>query len=239
MIWSISDLHLSFASDKPMDIFGPHWVNHHSKIEDNWRSLVAPTDTILVPGDISWAMKLEQAAEDLQWLASLPGTKLILKGNHDYWWDSIGRVRDALPDSVLALQNDAVATEEAIVAGSRGWLLPGTPGFDEETDRKVYERELLRLGMSLEAAARLRRSAPTKPIIAMMHYPPILESGPTAFSRTLSKACVTACVYGHLHLEGEWPEGLNCVLDGVRYMLTSCDYTDFRPVRVLQTGGEP
>ena len=235
MLWAISDLHLSFSSDKPMDIFGPHWVDHHSRIERAWRESVSDTDTVLIPGDISWAMKLDEAEQDLHWLGALPGQKIIMKGNHDYWWDSVTRVRSSLPQSVKAIQNDALETPGAIVFGSRGWLSPGSPGFDEESDRRVYDRELGRLELSLSSAMKMKMSSTsgsTRPLIAMMHYPPVVEGRPTEFARLLSDARVSACVYGHLHLQGEWSEGLDCEIDGVRYLLVSCDYTGFAPVRV-------
>jgi predicted phosphohydrolase len=135
---------------------------------------------------------------------------------------------------VNAIQNDALEVPGAIVLGSRGWRVPGSPGFDEDSDRRVYERELGRLELSLASAMKMSAGS-KKPLIAMMHYPPVVEGQATEFARMLAGARVSACVYGHLHLQDEWPEGLDCEIDGVTYLLVSCDYTGFAPVRVPLT----
>ena len=191
-VFAIADLHLP-AQQKPMDIFGDHWKDHAQRIFDDWRGRVASGDAVLLPGDLTWAMKLEEALEDLMAIGALPGEKVLLRGNHDYWWNSIGRVRRALPEGMYALQNDSVALGGRLYAGSRGWVLP-VPETDA-ADLRIYQRERLRLEMSLQHARHVGGDAP---ITAMMHYPPLTEDEP-GFSDLLERYCVTDCVYGHLH----------------------------------------
>jgi len=158
-IYALADLHLSHNEPKPMDIFGPHWDNHPPKILANWNRVVGAGDLVIVAGDISWAMRLEEAAADLAWVASLPGHKLLIRGNHDYWWSAIGKVRRALPAGMHALQNDHFPWDGWAVCGTRGWLCPGEEGFNKEEDGKVYRRELQRLKLSLDGARRAGRPA--------------------------------------------------------------------------------
>ena len=131
-IFAIGDPHLSLDSDKPMDIFGPKWGHHAERIAEAWHETVSEEDLVLVPGDISWAMHLKNAAADLKFIGDLPGRKVILRGNHDYWWDSLSKVRSALPPSMYALQNDALVIGGIAIAGSRGWTCPGSLNFDAQ-----------------------------------------------------------------------------------------------------------
>ena len=219
-VYAIGDLHLP-AKQKPMDIFGDHWKDHFARIREDWLSKVKSEDLVLLPGDLSWAMRLEDALEDLGSIGALPGRKLLLRGNHDYWWSSIGRVRRALPEGMQALQNDAVLIDGRLYAGSRGWTLPGPEQTYE--DRRIYERERLRLEMSLKCARRLSADAP---ITAMTHYPPLTDDEP-GFSDILEAYGVTDCVYGHLH--GPAIYGAVRGLRGsVRYHQVSCDGLDFK-----------
>lgn len=217
------------GQDKPMDIFGAAWKDHPRKIRDAWLRLVAEDDVVLVPGDISWAMTLEEAAEDLAYLGSLPGRIVMIRGNHDYWWSGIGKVRRALPANVFAIQNDHVRlTEEWAVCGTRGWVVPGGSGWDEERDGPVYAREQLRLEMSLESAVK----AGAGRIIAMLHFPPVNERHePSGFTRLLERYPVVHCVYGHLH--GAAQRGaLTGTRGGVKYHLAACDAIGFRPLLI-------
>lgn len=230
-LFAIGDLHLSLSSDKPMDVFGDHWKDHHRVLERNWKEVVGADDTVLVPGDISWAMDMDGAMADLQWLDGLPGRKVIVKGNHDYWWSSISRMREVLPESIVPLQNDALDAGPAVVTGTRGWLTPASEGYSQGDDGRVYRRELLRLGMALDAAGKLMDGK--KRLVAMMHYPPVVGGRPTEFSRMLSEKGVDLCLYGHIHMApGTWPDGLDCELDGVEYRLVSADRLDFRPLEL-------
>ena len=220
-VFAISDLHLP-ARQKPMDVFGPHWENHFERIARDWRERVSESDIVLLPGDLTWAMHLEEALEDLGRVGELPGRKLILRGNHDYWWSAIGRVRRALPEGMYALQNDFLELDGMLFAGSRGWTIPAGEGADPN-DVRIYNRERMRLEMSLKAAREKNASAP---LIVMMHYPPLMDSH-RGFSDILEQYRVDDCVYGHLH-----GAGLNGAIrgerGGVRYHQVSCDGLDFR-----------
>ena len=168
-LFAIADPHLSRVDPKPMDIFGPGWGGHPGAFFDGWRRVVREDDLVLVPGDLSWAMRLDDALSDLRDIAALPGTKVILRGNHDYWWPSIGRLRAALPPTLLALQNDALRVGDVVVAGTRGWTCPGGREYDEH-DERIYRRELERLDLSLRRARTLLREGDRS--VIMLHYPP-------------------------------------------------------------------
>lgn len=222
-LFAIGDLHLSHASDKPMDVFGPAWDDHASRIAEAWHACVSEEDAVLIPGDISWALQLEDARPDLDFIAALPGKKVIMRGNHDYWWNSLSKVKNILPGGMYALQNDAIELGDAVITGSRGWMCPGSAGFDPETDKKIYDREAIRLGMSLERAASGKR------IISMLHYPPFNEKrNSSAFTDLFEKHGVERVVYGHLH-------GKSCrnafegVREGIEYTLCSADHIGFVP----------
>ena len=219
-VYAIADLHLP-ARQKPMDVFGEHWKDHFKRISEDWLSRVQADDTVLLPGDLSWAIRLEEALEDLRAIGRLPGTKLLLRGNHDYWWSSIGRVRRALPEGMLALQNDSVLIGERLYAGTRGWMLPG-PELSED-DLRIYNRERLRLEMSLKHA---RRRDAALPITVMLHYPPLTEEEP-GFSDILEAYGVTDCVYGHLHGPAIYG-AVRGERRGVRYHQVSCDGLGFK-----------
>jgi predicted phosphohydrolase len=229
MIWTISDLHLSFAQPKPMDIFGTRWKDHHERIAANWRARVAASDTVLIAGDISWAMKVDDALVDLRWIDALPGRKILSKGNHDYWWDRAGPIRGLMPPSIELLEASAIALGAAVICGTRGWITPETPGFAPSTDMRVFSREVGRLERALAAASAL---AAELPMIVMIHYPPFINGRPTDFARRIAAAGASACVFGHLHRPEDWALATQGTVDGVFYQLTSCDYLGFGPVAV-------
>ena len=227
-IFALADLHLSGSVDKPMDVFGPAWDNHAGRISEAWCDAVGEEDLVLIPGDISWAMRLSEAEGDLKLVGALPGKKLILRGNHDYWWNSLSKVRSILPEGMFALQNDAFTFGDVTIAGSRGWTCPGSVGFSEEDDRSIYERELIRMGMSLSRAAK------DKPLICMMHYPPFNERRrPSGFTELFEQYGAKHVVYGHLHdkackgaFEGE--------RNGITYTLCSADHLGFAPKLIME-----
>ncbi len=226
-LFAIADLHIS-GGDKPMDVFGSHWENHFERISDAWRAMISDDDLVLLPGDLSWEMRLEEAKAHLELIGALPGTKVILRGNHDYWWSAIGRVRDALPEKMYAVQNDALLLGGVRVCGTRGWLLPGD-GTNAD-DRKIYERELLRLEMSLKKASALDSGAP---LVAMLHFPPRMQAEPdTAFTRLLEAYHVQHVLYGHLHGPST-RLGFNGEHNGVAYHLVSCDSLGFTPKQIF------
>ena len=227
-VYAIGDLHLSLSvPNKAMDVFGAHWQNHADRLKEAWQDTVSPEDLVLVPGDISWAMYLADAVADLGFLGSLNGVKLLLRGNHDYWWQSVTKVRAALPDGMYALQNDVFRFGDLFIAGTRGWTAPESAHFKESADRKLYERERIRLDLSL---SRVPEGAPC---IGMLHYPPFSETGePSEFAKRFAAIGASDVVYGHLH-GASHRFGCTGEADGVRYHLVSADYLDFVPKLIL------
>lgn len=243
-IWALADLHLSFSVPaKSMEIFGEHWSGYHQKIEENWRASIAKEDLVLIAGDITWAMRIEEAIIDLEWIDALPGTKVVIRGNHDYWWSSISKVRKALPPSIHAIQNDCATFGDVAVCGTRLWdnhalrfsgIIPledePHDPFDSEKkaeDDKILQRELGRLEMSLAA---MPKTAERR--ICMTHYPPTnFELETTAATRLLEEYKIETCLFGHLHAL-EPGEGLIGEKNGVKYYLTACDYLGFQPLEI-------
>lgn len=219
-VFAISDLHLSINNPKPMDIFGGAWDNYWDKIKQNWTEVVSPEDIVLIAGDISWALKLEDAIPDLQEIDTLTGKKIIIRGNHDYWWASYSKVKNILPKNILAVQNNAIKFDTCVICGTRGWTIP-TAGSSEH-DKKIYARELIRLKLTLDEATKLSEN--NLPIILMLHYPPFnalwQDSEITQLIEQYKN--VKAVIYGHLH-------GKDCrtkdiiVKNEIPYYLTSCD----------------
>ena len=231
-LFAIGDLHLSGGDDKPMDVFGPQWDRHFFHISEQWRRNVSGEDLVLIPGDISWAMHLEEARQDLEAIAALPGRIILCKGNHDYWWNSISRVRAVLPSGMQALQFSAADAGAAVVCGTRGWLFPTREQPLDEANRKIFMRETQRLRMALEEAQQM---ASDRPIVAMMHYPPLLEGErDTAFTELLEAFHVHTVVYGHLHGQGI-QSGFTGEHHGIRYHLVSCDSIGFSPKVIFST----
>ena len=225
-VFAIGDLHLPGGDDKPMNVFGPHWEGHFDRIRADWQRKVGAEDIVLIPGDISWAMQLEQALPDLAAIGALPGKKVLLRGNHDYWWCGVTRLREALPGGMYALQNDALVLDGVTLCGTRGWTLPA-PGETGENE-KIYARELLRMEMSLERAQTMR----TDRLIVMCHYPPLGDGGAaTRLSALLEKYRPDDVVYGHLHgasLRG----AVTGMIHGIRYHCVSCDGLNFQVYRL-------
>lgn len=225
-VFAIGDLHLAGSMDKTMDMFGDHWEGHWDKIRSDWKARVRQKDLVLLPGDTSWAMRIEEAQEDFLQIAALPGTKVMIKGNHDFWWGSLAKLRAALPPGILPLQNQAFAFGGVVVCGTRGWTCPLDAPLPPQ-DEKIYKREVARLELSLKDGARLLEKGVGR-IIAMMHYPPFNErQEESGFMRLFREYGVQKVVYGHLHgkalsgaFEGE--------LEGVEYIQVSCDRLGFK-----------
>ena len=230
-IYAIGDLHLPGGDNKPMEVFGSHWEGHFSRICDDWRTRVKDEDLVLIPGDISWAMQTQDALPDLQAIGVLPGRKIILRGNHDYWWCGISRLRGLLPAGMYAVQNDAILLDDVAICGTRGWTHP-TPNQAE--DEKIYARELLRMEMSLERARQLKG----KRLVVMCHYPPLGERGEsTRLSTLLEKYQPDDVVYGHLHgasLRG----AVTGLYGGIRYHCVSSDGLHFKLYALPEVIGE-
>lgn len=246
-VWALADLHLSFGvPDKEMGVFGDQWKNHPDKIRKHWLETVSQDDLVLLPGDISWAMKVEEAKNDLDWIHALPGTKVMIRGNHDYWWQSLKKIAEILPPSIHIVQNNVFVWNGIAIGGARLWDTPEytfgkyvhyvdnpranalTKVDDPAEADRIFERELLRLEASLKL---FPKEAKTR--LAMTHYPPIgADLNPSRTSTLLEKYKVEACAFGHLHNinSGSLPFGTS---RGVNYILCSADYIDFKPVRVL------
>lgn len=231
IVYAIGDLHLPGGDDKPMAVFGSHWEGHWQKIAQDWQARVQPQDIVLIPGDISWAMQQQDAMADLQAIGALPGRKILLRGNHDYWWSSLARVRAALPEGMYALQNDAMQLGEITFCGSRGWTCPQSAN-DAENER-LYTRELLRLRMSLECA---RKLSPQGRVIALTHFPPLGEGGTrTRVSALMTEFGVSDVVYGHLH-GASIKTAYTGETDGVQYHFVACDGLEFRLAQIAKSG---
>lgn len=219
-IFAISDLHLSFGTNKPMDVFGGNWENYLEEIVEDWNKKVSKDDVVLISGDISWAMKIEDTKEDFDFLSKLKGTIIIIRGNHDYWWSSISKVREKLPSNVIAIQNDAVKIGNTIICGTRGWTVPEKK-FEDEHDKKIFDREVLRLELTLQCAKRLQTN--NENIICLIHYPPMnTKKQNNAFLELFQKYEVDKIVYGHLHSKKVWANFEFCI-GKQKYFLTSCD----------------
>jgi len=227
-IFAISDLHLSNGVDKPMDIFGPQWVGHADRIRKAWDQMVTPEDWVLVGGDTSWGLSLREAQPDLDWLGERPGTKILIKGNHCTWWSSRSKVQKVIDNSIHLLQNNAILMDDGTeVIGTRLWDPPGAPWADEAATR-IFNREIIRLGLSIEAAGKLggRRR------IALVHYPPRYSDGRvTGAIPLLEEAGVSHCIYGHLHGK-DIVHGFQGEAGGIQYFLTSCDAIGFKPLQI-------
>lgn len=226
-LYSISDFHLALSGDKPMHVFGEHWLNHDEKIKENWMNKITDEDTVLIGGDISWSMKMEEGLMELQWIHKLPGRKILIKGNHDYWWTSITKLNSLYKDMQF-IQNNFFTYEDYAVCGTRGWVSPGGENFTSK-DEKIYSREIIRLKLSLDGAVK----AGYKKIIAMIHYPPNNEKVlDTEFTEIFKEYAVEKVIYGHLH-GPSLSKVFEGTVHGVEYILTSADYINFDPVKIL------
>ena len=223
MIYAIGDLHFDSTKEKPMDIFGDNWKNHEDKILDRWKSKITEDDLVLIPGDISWALKLKQAEDDLIIIDKMPGNKVLTKGNHDYWWVSLNKLNNLGLDSIFFIQNTSYIYKNIGIGGSRGWISKDIDGFDEN-DLKVYNRELHRLRLSLESIDKKVSKR-----IAMLHYPPFnMNLEPNEFHQVMVENQVETCIYGHLHSDGH-KYAREGIIDGIDYHCVASDYIDFDP----------
>ena len=228
-IYAISDLHLSFGNNKPMDIFGVNWENHEEKIRKDWLRKITDNDLVLLLGDFSWAMYLHDTYQDFEYLNSLPGKKLLLKGNHDYWWESIKKMREFLKNNnfknIDFIYNNSYIWENKIIVGTRGW------SEQEENPEKIIRRENLRLEMSIKDG--LQRFGEDKEIIVCMHYPPF--NGYTKeelnLVKTMKKYNAKICIYGHVHGE-VGKDAKQGMIDGIRFIMASSDQTNFDLIKI-------
>ncbi len=233
-VYTIGDLHLSFHEKKPMSIFGENWKDHEEKIKSNWIEKVMSEDLVILPGDFSWATYLKDAYEDFSYLNQLPGKKLLLKGNHDYWWTTVTSMRKFLKENnfntIDFIYNSAYKFENYIIAGTRGW------GQKEEgEDKKLLKRELIRLELSLKKAEELNENN-EKEILVFMHYPPITtqdiqKNETTPFVQIMKKYNVKKCYYGHLH-STSIQEAVEGKYEGIEFKLVSADGLNFKLLKI-------
>jgi len=233
-VYAISDLHLAVGVDKPMDIFGDRWLNYMEKLKTQWEKTVTPADYVIIPGDISWATYIDQALEDFRFIESLPGRKLISKGNHDYWWTTMNKLNEFIENhglmSISFMHNNSFCLEKTAVCGTRGWKCPGDDDFSAE-DLKIYNRELQRLELSLKSA----EACGGNYIVAALHYPPFnSRKKPSGFVEIMRKYGVRLCIYGHLHGEG-FKNAFTGKYEGIEFRLVSADYLYFKPL-ALEAG---
>ncbi|MCK9478268.1 MAG: metallophosphoesterase [Firmicutes bacterium] len=218
-LFAISDLHLSFKANKPMDVFGGRWENYIETLSNNWNKNVRDEDTVVLCGDNSWATYLEDADLDFEFINSLPGKKILSKGKHDYWWTTQKKMNEFCVDNnfntISFLQNNYYMYNDIAICGTRGWM-------PDAKDEKIFNRELERLAISLNAA----KISKPREIIVALHYPP-----ENAFRKVLENFGVSHCIYGHLHGNAQ-KNALSGTINGVKYLLVSCDYLQFNPFKL-------
>lgn len=224
-LYAIADTHLSFGTDKPMDSF-EGWQDYTSRLEKNWNKLVEEDDDVVIAGDISWAMDFSQLKADFDFLESLNGNKIILKGNHDYWWNTMAKLNKFLADNnyktIRFLFNNSFELGNASICGTRGWMM----GCENEEDIKILNREVGRLRRSLESAG-----CPEK---LFLHYPPVSDiSRCDEIINVLKEFGIKKCYYGHLHGDAA-KYAVSGVVDGIDYKLISCDKLKFTPCLILK-----
>jgi hypothetical protein len=231
-IYVIGDLHLSFGVDKPMNIFGDNWENHEEKIKQNWISKVNNDDTVILPGDFSWGMYLEETIKDFEFLNSLPGKKILSKGNHDYWWTTVSKMRKFLKENnfenIDFLYNNSYLIEDTIIAGTRGWIT----NSKSEENYKILKRENDRLKLSLESG--IKEFGTDKEIIVFIHYPPFFKDmvpDEINFRKTMENYNVKKCIYAHLHSDSH-KEAIEGIYNGIDYRLASSDYLNFELMKL-------
>ena len=227
-IYTIGDMHLSFGESKPMDIFGENWTNHEEKIKQDWLSKVKEEDTVMHLGDFSWAMHLKDTIKDFEFLDSLPGKKILLKGNHEYWWTTVTNMNNFLKEhnlkNIYFLQNNSFEIEDKVICGTRGWTLLNE---DTQNSKKMLAREAQRLELSIQDGL-----GKNKEIIVFMHYPPIVKQNiDTEFMKILKKYDIKKCYYAHLHSKSI-EDAVEGVIQGIEFKLVSADALDFKLLKI-------
>jgi len=233
-IYAISDFHLSFTVDKPMNLFGDNWNDYEERIKSDWNSKLGPDDIGVIAGDLSWGMNFKEAEADIDFIKNLNGTKIIIRGNHDYWWGSISRVREAFGETVHALQNDAIRLERGdggiVFCGTRGWRVPERKWIQKPEDKKIFDREVQRLELALVDAEKKKKEGDK--LVVVIHYPPFnAMRDDSPFTELMEKHNVDICIYGHLHAKGRHDLIVN--KGKIKYYLTSCDLLDHKTSEIV------
>lgn len=246
-LYVISDLHLSTNENtgKSMEVFGNRWQNYITRLERNWRAVISESDTVVIPGDISWAMTMEEALHDLKFIDSLPGRKIIGKGNHDFWWSTVSKMRRFFAENSIAsidiLYNNAIETDEFIICGCRGWFndeaRQTTVGATEPDYDKIVNREAARLKLSLEDGLRIKRESKDSPayvekeILVFLHFPPVYaDLVSKEIINVLHEYDIKSCFYGHVHGNYFIPHRIN--FEGIDFIMTASDYLGFAPIPI-------
>ena len=232
-IYVIGDLHLAFSVDKPMDIFGNNWENHAEKIKTNWIEQVKENDIVILPGDFSWATYLEDTYKDFEYLNSLPGNKIISKGNHDYWWTTVTSMKKFLKENnyekIDFLYNNSFCVENKIITGTRGWVNT----WKSEENFKILKRERDRLKLSIESG--IKEFGNEKEIISFIHYPPFYKEkcipDEINFIKLMNEYNVKKCYYAHLHADSH-KEAIEGTVDNIEFKLVSSDYLKFDLLKI-------
>lgn len=233
-VFAISDLHLSLGTSKAMDVFGGEWDGYVEKLEKNWNNCVDHGDLVIVPGDLSWATYLDETTEDFKFLDKLKGKKLIVKGNHDYWWTSSSKMQLFLKEnnfeSINFISNNYYREGKYLICGTRGWKCPSENDFTGE-DKKLYERELIRIEISFKEIQKVRNKDDI--LIAAFHFPPTnARFENREFIELFNKYGVNICLYGHLHGKG-FEKSFEGIFEGIRYSFVSADYLKFVPTKIF------
>lgn len=228
-IYTIADLHLSFNTNKPMKIFGDNWQDYEKKIKYDWEKKVRPEDVVILPGDFSWAMYLEETEKDFKFIDELPGVKILLKGNHDYWWTTVTSMRKFITEKSFAnidfLFNNSYKFENKIIVGTRGWTIS-----EDKEDIRLINREVARLELSIKDG--ISKYGEEKEIIAFMHYPPVTKRYMnTDYIKIMKKYNIKKCFYGHLH-SNSIEEAVEGVVSGIELKLVSSDGLNFELLKV-------
>ena len=236
-IYALADLHLSLSCpDKSMEVFGSSWGEYILKVKENWEQTVTGSDTVLIPGDISWATYINKAEDDFKFISDLPGRKLLSRGNHDYWWTTMKKMEEFFAEKGFTnmefVRTNAVEVEDCLITGTRGWMIETKESIEGSDNRKIYEREKLRIKMCIDV---LNEADPghAKKHILMIHYPPITAKQDfTEFAEMMAQGGIDICVYGHLHGSAH-KKAFEGDFEGMRLICASADYADFKPVRIL------
>ncbi len=238
-VYCIADFHLSNEVDKPMHKFGERWLQHDQKLKNHLQGVLKAEDTLLIPGDISWAIDWQSAAKDMLFIDALPGRKILLRGNHDYWWGTLKKnyrkAENLGVHSIDFLQNNAFRIADAqignlLVAGTRGWIFPNDPKW-QQTDQKIYEREIHRLQISLQAAGKMRQDGDR--LLVMTHFPPMnTQLAISPFTKLMREYQTELCFYGHIHHANSPYQLFGQKIDDVKMYLCACDQINFQALKI-------